>query len=282
MNPTTIYGRDGEAEQLRQLLSRYRSFLFHGSSGVGKTLLKRFGSEMPEMLYCRESSSSQTVFRSLAVELLAKNNRSVVKACGRGGLKAVIGKSAVSLRGIVTEALRENTYWIVLDHVQSPSQPFAATLKDVCARTGVPAVAVCRSEHMDDRMTVGRRPDSDVFLDDVTVSRDHAVVVKRGEHYYLDDCGSLNGTYVNRGGSSHSGSTTAMSCRSANTSSRFWGTDGNRRRNELPLDLPEPAPATTAGRARRRSRSAPSARRSSSSSRTSRSPRSAIWRTRSC
>lgn len=48
------------------------------------------------------------------------------------------------------------------------------------------------------RLTVGRRPDSDIFLDDVTVSRDHAVVVKRGEHYYLDDCGSLNGTYVNR------------------------------------------------------------------------------------
>ncbi len=48
------------------------------------------------------------------------------------------------------------------------------------------------------RLTVGRRPDSDIFLDDVTVSRDHAVVVKRGDHYYLDDCGSLNGTYVNR------------------------------------------------------------------------------------
>jgi pSer/pThr/pTyr-binding forkhead associated (FHA) protein len=48
------------------------------------------------------------------------------------------------------------------------------------------------------RLTVGRRPDSDVFLDDVTVSRDHAVIVKRGEHYFLDDCGSLNGTYVNR------------------------------------------------------------------------------------
>jgi pSer/pThr/pTyr-binding forkhead associated (FHA) protein len=48
------------------------------------------------------------------------------------------------------------------------------------------------------RLTVGRRPDSDVFLDDVTVSRDHAVIVRRGEEYYLDDCGSLNGTYVNR------------------------------------------------------------------------------------
>ncbi len=50
----------------------------------------------------------------------------------------------------------------------------------------------------EDRMTVGRRPDSDVFLDDVTVSRDHAVLVRRGGDYYLDDCGSLNGTYVNR------------------------------------------------------------------------------------
>ena len=49
-----------------------------------------------------------------------------------------------------------------------------------------------------DRLTVGRRPDSDIFLDDVTVSRDHALIVKRGSDYYLDDCGSLNGTYVNR------------------------------------------------------------------------------------
>jgi hypothetical protein len=49
-----------------------------------------------------------------------------------------------------------------------------------------------------DRMTIGRRPDSDVFLDDVTVSRDHALLVRRGHDFYLDDLGSLNGTYVNR------------------------------------------------------------------------------------
>jgi pSer/pThr/pTyr-binding forkhead associated (FHA) protein len=49
-----------------------------------------------------------------------------------------------------------------------------------------------------ERMSIGRRPDSDVFLDDVTVSRDHALLVRRGDHWYLDDCGSLNGTYVNR------------------------------------------------------------------------------------
>ncbi len=49
-----------------------------------------------------------------------------------------------------------------------------------------------------ERLTVGRRPESEVFLDDVTVSRDHAILVRRGSDYYLDDCGSLNGTYVNR------------------------------------------------------------------------------------
>ena len=49
-----------------------------------------------------------------------------------------------------------------------------------------------------DRMTIGRRPDSDVFLDDVTVSREHATLVRRGGDWFLDDAGSLNGTYVNR------------------------------------------------------------------------------------
>ena len=49
-----------------------------------------------------------------------------------------------------------------------------------------------------DRLTIGRRPDAGIFLDDITVSRDHAVLVQRSGDYYLDDCGSLNGTYVNR------------------------------------------------------------------------------------
>jgi hypothetical protein len=49
-----------------------------------------------------------------------------------------------------------------------------------------------------ERMSIGRRPDAEVFLDDVTVSRDHALLVRRGEQWHLDDCGSLNGTYVNR------------------------------------------------------------------------------------
>ncbi len=49
-----------------------------------------------------------------------------------------------------------------------------------------------------ERISIGRRPDAEVFLDDVTVSRDHALLIRRGEQWHLDDCGSLNGTYVNR------------------------------------------------------------------------------------
>jgi hypothetical protein len=49
-----------------------------------------------------------------------------------------------------------------------------------------------------DRVTIGRTPDAGVFLDDVTVSRDHAVLVARPDGWHLDDSGSLNGTYVNR------------------------------------------------------------------------------------
>ncbi len=49
-----------------------------------------------------------------------------------------------------------------------------------------------------ERMLVGRTPEADIFLDDVTVSRDHATLVHRQGAWYLDDSGSLNGTYVNR------------------------------------------------------------------------------------
>jgi FHA domain/zinc-ribbon domain len=49
-----------------------------------------------------------------------------------------------------------------------------------------------------DRTTVGRSPDNDIFLDDVTVSRKHAVLVQSGGELKIEDLGSLNGTFVNR------------------------------------------------------------------------------------
>ncbi len=49
-----------------------------------------------------------------------------------------------------------------------------------------------------ERVVVGRSPEADVFLDDVTVSRSHAVVSRDDAGYTIEDDGSLNGTYVNR------------------------------------------------------------------------------------
>jgi hypothetical protein len=46
--------------------------------------------------------------------------------------------------------------------------------------------------------TIGRSPDCAIFLDDVTVSRKHAVFSQQGERWVIEDQGSLNGTFVNR------------------------------------------------------------------------------------
>jgi hypothetical protein len=50
----------------------------------------------------------------------------------------------------------------------------------------------------DDFTSTGRHPDSDIFLDDVTVSRRHAEFYRTGDRFTVRDVGSLNGTYVNR------------------------------------------------------------------------------------
>jgi pSer/pThr/pTyr-binding forkhead associated (FHA) protein len=49
-----------------------------------------------------------------------------------------------------------------------------------------------------DRTTIGRHPDSDIFLDDITVSRRHVAIERNPDGaFVLRDVGSLNGTYVN-------------------------------------------------------------------------------------
>ncbi len=50
----------------------------------------------------------------------------------------------------------------------------------------------------EETVTVGRNPQSKIFLDDVTVSREHAEIVHNENGYRIRDAGSLNGTYVNR------------------------------------------------------------------------------------
>lgn len=47
-----------------------------------------------------------------------------------------------------------------------------------------------------DLNVAGRHPDADIFLDDVTVSRKHVKIMRRDGEFFLEDLGSMNGTYV--------------------------------------------------------------------------------------
>jgi FHA domain/zinc-ribbon domain len=49
-----------------------------------------------------------------------------------------------------------------------------------------------------ERTTIGRSPDCEIFLDDVTVSRKHAVLTRGDRKFVIEDLGSLNGTFLNR------------------------------------------------------------------------------------
>ncbi len=71
--------------------------------------------------------------------------------------------------------------------------------------SGAGALVVKRGPNAGSRFTlgsemtrVGRHPNSDIFLDDITVSRRHAEIVRRDGAWWVQDVGSLNGTYLNR------------------------------------------------------------------------------------
>ena len=149
MTTEYIFDRAEERERINQFLVRRRPFLIYGPSGVGKTLLLR--SVLPTfrgVLYCEDSNTINTVFRSLAVSLLhAGSPRS--KAAFRND-EAVRAKSAVSLKGIVMDALREGEYSIILDHLKRPSYSFASAVREVVSWGSTPVSALARSSHMED------------------------------------------------------------------------------------------------------------------------------------
>ncbi len=89
------------------------------------------------------------------------------------------------------------------DTVADVTESHLAALKDVAP--GAAVLLVVRGPNQDatflldhEVVTAGRHPQSDIFLDDVTVSRHHARITERGGHHWLSDLNSLNGTYVNR------------------------------------------------------------------------------------
>ena len=87
--------------------------------------------------------------------------------------------------------------------LDSPDEEVTVAIDDLPEGTGI--LLVKRGPNVGSRFVLdaevtrtGRHPDSDIFLDDITVSRRHAEFVRQGAGYVVRDTGSLNGTYVNR------------------------------------------------------------------------------------
>ena len=128
-------------------MAERRSFLLHGPAGVGKTcLLASLLPRFPQWLYCPQAPDSRSVFQAMAAALRTVGNL-IVAAKLRGKES---GRSALALKGIVSEALRAGSYGVVLDHLNAPSQALASDLKELVRTTGTPLLAVARSAHMED------------------------------------------------------------------------------------------------------------------------------------
>lgn len=149
MTAEFIFDRAEERERLAQHLAKQSPFLIYGPTGVGKTLLLR--SMLPDyrtVLLCEDSTTINVAFRSLALSLLRLGSQRAKSAFRTE--EAIKGKSAVSLKGIVLDALREGKYFIVLDHLNRPSQSFASAAREIVGWGSTPVSAVARSSHMED------------------------------------------------------------------------------------------------------------------------------------
>jgi hypothetical protein len=107
---------------------------------------------------------------------------------------------------LATESATDSTVTLqaVDEHGEVPEEDSAVTHVDLPTGAGVLVVkrgpnVGTRYELTGDVVRTGRHPESDIFLDDVTVSRRHAELFRSGRGTMrIRDLGSLNGTYVNR------------------------------------------------------------------------------------
>jgi hypothetical protein len=145
-----IFGRGEENEQLRQRVAERRSFLLHGPAGVGKTLLlSSVVPDFPDILYSSQNPTPQALHRNLAELLLAAGHPVFARSCPNG-LSSLQAKSAVSVKGLLRDALLDSKYLVVLDHLMRPSQSLAASIRELMLNWSVPVAAVSRSAHMED------------------------------------------------------------------------------------------------------------------------------------
>ena len=97
-----------------------------------------------------------------------------------------------------TESIKDKR----IEHVEEVSSNILEDIKNIPA--GSSGLVIIKGPNIGDKflikkpkLTIGRNPESDIFLDDITVSRKHAVLKKYGEYFKLKDSESLNGSYIN-------------------------------------------------------------------------------------
>jgi pSer/pThr/pTyr-binding forkhead associated (FHA) protein len=128
--------------------------------------------------------------------------------CNQCGHRNPSGSNFCSSCGAVLEHSSDDeattiTFLPIESAGEVADEEVSVTLGDVPAGLGV--LVVKRGPNAGSRFMLegevtraGRHPDSDIFLDDITVSRRHAEFLRRGDTYVVRDVGSLNGTYLNR------------------------------------------------------------------------------------
>jgi hypothetical protein len=123
------------------------------------------------------------------------------KFCARCG-------APLTIPGAGTVSAAESTTTISMPGIEPGEEHAGEEMGDVGIEllpTGSALLVVKRGPNAGSRFlldkdvtTVGRHPESDIFLDDVTVSRRHAEFHRDGDGHSVRDVGSLNGTYLNR------------------------------------------------------------------------------------
>jgi pSer/pThr/pTyr-binding forkhead associated (FHA) protein len=97
-----------------------------------------------------------------------------------------------------TESIRDKK----VEYIEDVSSDILEDIKKISP--GESVLVIIKGPNIGDRflinksqIKIGRNPESDIFLDDVTVSRKHAVIFKTGNDFKIKDSGSLNGSYIN-------------------------------------------------------------------------------------
>ena len=126
--------------------------------------------------------------------------------CNQCGHKNPVGSNFCSSCGAALEPQRDDrtiTFQGIDPSGEAPDEEVAFSLDDVPPDAGM--LIVKRGDNAGSKFvlqreltTAGRHPDSDIFLDDITVSRRHVEIARTPGGYVVRDVGSLNGTYLNR------------------------------------------------------------------------------------